>query len=165
MRRMLSPHTRTSRSIARVSAPALKGNVYDRDEVEFLLVDGILRLGTSKSHRLANDLQQFQAQPGLHAELTIGRPDEPAIPVPAGKIQESQGEIAVSHGGADPLERKPSFLEAPNQPHSPNIADGEQRAGLWLVKDAEFDQPIHVSDVDRRSLGHGFARESPHGHG
>ena len=63
----LAPHTKQPLNGDRIRA-GLKHNLHHGDEVELLLVDGILGLWASGSHRLADDLQQLKAQPGLRAE-------------------------------------------------------------------------------------------------
>ena len=109
--------------------PGLESYLHHGDHIEYFFVDGILRLRTGEPHRLPNDLQQLKAEPRLSAELPIGLPDEPAVPLPAGEIQEPEGEIPVSDGSANPLERQTPFLEAPNQANPPKVTSREQRAG------------------------------------
>src|SRR5207244_1722639 len=101
-------------------------------------------------------------QAGFSAELSIGLPHEPAVPVPAGEVQEPEGKVPLSDGGAHSLEWHPSFLQTLNQANPPKVTSRKQRAGLPPGKDAEFDQPIHVTDVDPRSLCQRFAREFAH---
>src|SRR2546430_10480770 len=67
----------------------------------FRSVDGILRLRTSESHRLTDDLQQLHAKSGLLAELSMGLACESAVPVPAGEVQEPEGQVPVSDGRSE----------------------------------------------------------------
>ncbi|HYT78699.1 MAG TPA: hypothetical protein VEQ37_05500 [Actinomycetota bacterium] len=159
MRRMLSPQTSFDCHLVR---SGVVGDLHHGNQIEHFLVHAILWPGTSEPHGLPKDLEQPQAEPGLSAQLPIGLRGEAAVPIPAREVQEPEREIAVSDGGAHPLERQSTTLEAPNQPHPPEATLRERRAGLGSSENAEFNQTIHVADVDTRSLGQCFTRETVH---
>jgi hypothetical protein len=157
----LAPHPNQPLDRHRVR-PGLEDDLHHGDKVERFLVDRILRLRTGESHGLPNDLQQLQAEPGISAELPVGLPHEPAVPVPAREIQELEGKVSVSDGSRHPLERQSTCLEAVNQAYPSHIAHGEEVARINPGQDPEIDQSIDIADMDPCSLRQCLARESAH---
>jgi hypothetical protein len=124
-----------------------------RDDLEFVLAEAILRLGFNESHGLADEHQQLDGDPRLLGDLLERDLGQRRQAIVGRRIQEPERQVAALDRSGYPPERHPGPFERLQQADPPHIALGEV-AVRGRGEDPEFDQHDDVIIGDPRAIGH-----------
>jgi hypothetical protein len=123
-----------------VEDPAGQGVRHQRDHLELVLADRLVRRGPGEPGRLQRLPQRLQADPGLLAHLPEGplRRQRPALV--GGGLQEGERQPAGPDGRGDPVHRQPGALAGRGQADLVEVAGKERGRPVAGDQDAEVDQ-------------------------
>jgi hypothetical protein len=139
------------------------GRLDGRQEAEVVLADQVIGSRRGEPGGLVSTLQQSDRHVQSGGQVAVGLGGAPRPPEQR-MVEERQGELPGSHGGADPLQRKPRLGTRAGQADTPDIARSEGPRTRTRHQDAELDQPLDILGQDASPTGQLGDRELFHAH-